>query len=181
MDDLDRITRGLRLQEIDADRRKLDGLGIDQLEQRIRKDQVLPDTVTLKGRKVDIVDALKNDEFRTGFASRLADRYLSSGEDFSNQIALLSEYDERLNGRTMRTDYGSHMRANQECAVDRVRGQLSKTFGAALEVCNKEDFTTAPSLTEMDRGNLGVVSQQQASGQDMGARTPTSLLGGARG
>ncbi len=80
-----------RRQDIVRDQQNVSQLSIAQLRERIRLDGALPDTIEVKGRKTDIVEALKDPKLLDKYAGILEAKHMNGEHDYSRQVALLRE------------------------------------------------------------------------------------------
>ena len=92
--------------EIAIDRRGMDRMTADQLRQAIREDNVLPDKIKVNGREMDIRDALKNPNTIDRYADMFEAKHLRGDGDFSKQVAMLRELQERQSGQMVQTRVG---------------------------------------------------------------------------
>lgn len=165
--------------DINRDQRKLDALSTEQLEDKIRKDRVLPDTVTFDGKSHDIATVLRDPKLSRLLETRLYERTMRGDGDFSDQVALIREHRESLSG-ARKNSQGDSLHAGVQCSVDRVQSGLSRDFKQAAAVCSTQDFS-GEFLTKQDRGSLNpdnIATVQAKKERDaMKVREPTAILG----
>ncbi len=92
--------------EIAIDRRGMDKMSADQLRKAIHDDNILPDTVKIGGKQVDITTALKNPAYLDRVADRFEAMHLRGDHDYSKQVAMLRELQERQSGQMIPTQIG---------------------------------------------------------------------------
>ncbi|PZP55533.1 MAG: hypothetical protein DI586_06540 [Micavibrio aeruginosavorus] len=97
--------------EIAIDRRGLDRMSADQLRKAIHDDNILPDTVKIGGKQMDITTALKNPEYLDKVADRFEAMHVRGDHDYSKQVAMLRELQERQSGHTTPTQVGPSLAA----------------------------------------------------------------------
>lgn len=98
------IAEGRR--EIASQRKGMDNLSDKQLREMIKADGNVPDTINIKGKEIDIREAMKDQELVAQYANSFAKKHCSGEHDFSRTAAMFQELHERQAGQQHATVVG---------------------------------------------------------------------------